>query len=248
MKELKNPPIAVALFQIRFQSETPVLKDFMVYDQILKNTLPTRRENIHVGINLGNTSIPLGVSQLSATSNAAIDAYVYQTIDQKTKLELSEGIVTYVDEHPYLGWEHFKEQTIKYLNILSEKLAGVTVSRLSIRFINKFTLPEFEHPEAYFTTLISNSSDRGLSYPLRKFGFRLVMDIPDSDIYSIVNQNVENAGDKIYAYTFDIDVLDRQTLSFDINTISENLENLRGIKNKIFFDGITQKTIDLCDS
>ena len=247
MKELKNPPIAVALLQVRYNSDTTHLKDFMAYDQVLKNSLPIRRENIQIGINLGNTSIPLGVSQLSATSNAAIDAYVYQTVDQKTKLELSEGVITFVDEHPYSGWEHFKMSALKYLGILSEKLEGVTVSRISIRFINKFSLPDFDHPEEYFTTLISNSSDKGLSFPLRKYGFRLIMDIPDSDIYSIVNQNVENAGDRLYTYTFDIDVLDRQTLSFDINTISENVETLRQIKNKIFFEGITQKTIDLCD-
>lgn len=247
MKDLKNPPIAVAIFQLRFSGQTTNLKDFMVYDQVLKNTLPIRRENIHVGINLGNTSIPLGVSQVSGTSNAAIDAYVYQTVDQKTKLELSEGVITFVDEHPYTGWENFKEQFLKYLSILSESLVDVIVSRVSIRFINKFSLTEFEHPEEYFTTLISNSSEKGLSYPIRKYGFRLLMDIPDSDIYSIVNQNVENVGDESFSYTFDIDVLDRQTLSFNINTISENIEILREIKNRIFFDGITQKTIDLCD-
>lgn len=247
MNGLNRPPIAVAIFQIRYESGEIQLKDFVSLDQRIKHHLPIRRENIHVGINLNNTSIPLGESQLSAKSNAAIDAYIYQSVDQKTKLEISNGTITLVEEHPYEGWDVFKGSVIQYLNILSELLNRVTVSRLSIRFINKFSLNDFDHPEEYFTTLITDSTRHGLPYPLNKYGFRLVMDIPDSEIYSIVNQNVENVGDRSFSYTFDIDVLDRQTLAFDLNTISANIEALRAIKNKIFFDGITQKTIDLCN-
>lgn len=52
---------------------------------------------------------------------------------------------------------------------------------------------------------------------------------------------------KSYIYTFDIDVLDKQRLIFDLDTISDNLEKLREVKNEIFFKNITQKTIDLCN-
>lgn len=54
-------------------------------------------------------------------------------------------------------------------------------------------------------------------------------------------------GQNKYIYTLDIDVLDKQKLIYNIATIGESLENLRQIKNKVFFDAITDKTIQLCN-
>ena len=52
---------------------------------------------------------------------------------------------------------------------------------------------------------------------------------------------------RMHRNTLDIDVLDKQKLVFDIDTISDSLENLRSIRNKIFFDTIPDKTIELCN-
>ena len=82
---------------------------------------------------------------------------------------------------------------------------------------------------------------------MRQYGFRLVTDIPDTDIYSLVNQSIEVIPANKCMYTFDIDVLDKQHLFFDINTICENIEILREVKNRIFFNNLTQKTLDLCN-
>ena len=73
------------------------------------------------------------------------------------------------------------------------------------------------------------------------------MDVPDTDIYSNVNQNVENDRANSFIYTFDIDVLDKQHLIFDQETLAENMETLRDVKNEIFFGNITQRTLDLCN-
>jgi uncharacterized protein (TIGR04255 family) len=64
-------------------------------------------------------------------------------------------------------------------------------------------------------------------------------------IYSIVNQNADHLADR-FIYIFDIDVLDRNNILFDVNSIGEILENLREIKNKIFFGNLTNKTLELC--
>ena len=48
-------------------------------------------------------------------------------------------------------------------------------------------------------------------------------------------------------YIFDIDVLDRNNIVFDIGTIDETLERLRDIKNNIFFGNLTNKILELCN-
>ena len=114
-------------------------------------------------------------------------------------------------------------------------------------FINRFTFDNFDTPQEYFKTLISSVENNRLPYPLRQYGFRLNMGVPDTDIYAIVNQNIENITTNKFIYTFDIDVLDRQRLIFNVSTIIENLETLRNVKNEIFFNNLTQKTLDLCN-
>lgn len=246
-QSLNKPPVVVALFQIKYNSVNMKLSDFLKYDNQLKHNFPIRRDNIQVGIDLGGSSIPLGVSKLSATSDAKIGSYVYLSVDQKVKLEILDNTITYIDERPYQGWVNFKESSLKPLMILSDILNNLEITRTSIRFINRFTLDNFDNPADYFKTLISSSEDNVLPYPLRQYGFRLLMDIPDSDIYSIVNQNVENVRANSYIYTFDIDVLDMQHLLFEKETLAVNMEKLRDVKNEIFFNNITQKTIDLCN-
>jgi uncharacterized protein (TIGR04255 family) len=246
-ENLNKPPVVVALFQIKYATMGIKLNDFLKYDTQIKHRFPIRRDNIQVGIDLGNSSIPLGVSKISGTSDAKIGSYVYFSVDQKNKLEISENTITYIDERPYQGWSSFKESTIQTLMILSDTLNNIEITRTSIRFINRFTFDNFDKPQDYFKTLISSSEENELPFPLRQYGFRLLMDIPNSDIYSIINQNVENVRTNSYIYTFDIDVLDRQHLLFDIKTIEVNMENLRDVKNEIFFNNITQKTLNLCN-
>lgn len=246
-ENLNNPPVVVALFQLRYNALGLKLNDFLKYDVQLKHNFPIRKDNIQVGIDLGGSSIPLGVSKITGTSDAKIGSYLYCSVDQKIKLEISEGTITYIDERPYQGWDNFKESTLRSLMLVAGILNKIEVIRTSIRFINRFTFDNFDNPQEYFKTLISSSKDNQLPYPLRQYGFRLLMDIPNTDTYSIVNQNVENIRSNSYIYTFDIDVLDRQHLLFDKETLAENMETLRGIKNEIFFGNVTQKTLDLCN-
>lgn len=244
---LENPPVVVALAQVKFNLKDFKVKSVLEYDTSLKHKLPIRKGNIQVGLNFGDKTIPLGESRVSGISNAEIGSYIYLSTNQKTKLEISEDTLTYIDEGSYVGWDKFIETALSLFNILSPLLENAEIQRTSIRFVNRFIFDEFNDPKTYFNALIS-STDGSSPYPLRQYGFRMLMDVPNSDIYSIVNHNVENIQQDKYLYTFDIDVLDRQKLVFDINTMNHSFENLRSIKNKIFFDTITDKTMQLCNS
>lgn len=244
---LNNPPVVVALYQLKFNSIGIKLSDFLKFDVQLRKVFPIRKDNIQVGIDLGGSSIQLGVSKITGTSDAKIGSYLYCSTDQKIKLEISEGTISYIDERPYKGWGNFKDSTLKSISILTDLLGNKEVIRTSIRFINRFTFEDFDNPQDYFKTLISSSENNQLPYPIRQYGFRLFMEVPNTDIYSIVNQNVENVRANSYIYTFDIDVLDRQNIIFNKETFAENMEALREVKNEIFFGNITQKTIDLCN-
>jgi uncharacterized protein (TIGR04255 family) len=246
-KNLANPPVVTAIFQIKYDSGSIRLDDFLKFDTILKREFPQRRENIESSLSLApSTRIPLGKAQVSGVTNTRRTGYVYFTTDQKEKLTLSESDITYTKETPYTGWDSFKDFVLKVLNTLLPVLEGITIQRTSIRFINQFSLTDFDDPTEYFNTQITSSTaENPLPYPVTKYGFRLTFDISEG-VYSIVNQNVDQLTDK-YIYIFDIDVLDRNNILFDIGTIDETLERLRDIKNNIFFGNLTNKILELCN-
>lgn len=243
---LNNPPVGVALAQLKLNTEDFSIQKVDAVDKQIKEILPIRKESTQVNIGLGKSNLPLGISKISATSDVRIATYIYFSKEQKTKLEISGDTITYVSEDQYHGWSSFKSNVLKFLGILERVFGQSEIQRTSIRFINRFTFNNFDKPEDYINTFISATGD-SQPYPLRQYGFRLLMDVPDSDTYSIVNHNVERVLDGSFLYTFDIDVLNNQKLLFSLDSIDNNLDNLREIKNNIFFNALTEKTLSLCN-
>ena len=243
---LNNPPVGVALAQIKLTTENFSIQNVDAVDRQLKDILPIRKEGTQVNIGLGKSNLPLGVSKISATSDVKIATYIYFSKEQKTKLEISGDTITYVSEDQYLGWNSFKGNVLEFFSILERVFGQSEIQRTSIRFINRFSFPDFDKPEDYINTFISATGE-SQPYPLRQYGFRLLMDVPNSDTYSIVNHNVERVIDGKFLYTFDIDVLNNQKLLFSIDSIDNNLDSLREIKNNIFFNTLTDKTLSLCN-
>lgn len=242
---LANPPVVVALFQLKFEMGNTKLSDFLKFDTQLRSDFPHRNDNIEASIDLPSSPIPLGVSKVTGTSNAKMARHVYFSSDQKCKLTITDGSLTYTDERKYVGWNEFERLVCKYLTLFSPILAKHIITRTSIRFINLFTFDSFNDPTVYFKTLVSTTSENALPFPVMKYSFKLMLDVKEN-IYSIVNQNLDKAPDK-FIYLFDIDVLNKSNLIFDINSIKETLAELRGIKNDVFFGNITSKIIELCN-
>lgn len=245
-QKLNKPPVGVALAQIKLNTKDFSIQDIDVVDSQIKDMLPIRKEGTQVNIGLGKTNLPLGLSKISATSDVKIERYIYFSKEQKTKLEITGDTITYISEDDYLGWDVFKKNVLVLWRLLEQVFDKSEIQRTSIRFINRFTFDEFDRPEDYINTFISASGESSL-FPLRQYGFRLLMDVPDGDTYAIVNHNVERIIDGKFLYTFDIDVLNNQKLLFSIDSIDNTLNDLREIKNRIFFNTLTPKTLSLCN-
>lgn len=243
IQELKNPPVKLYLFQIKF-SRVDINVMFGADERLIRE-YPVRKKNIHVGLELDGSEIPLGKSKLNAKSDAKIESYIYMTKDQKDRVEVLEDTLTYVCEREYTGWDNFVGKVSGLLDIFGGILGNVRISRSSIRFVNRFVLSDFSDPEEYFTTVVSK--DGGGIFPVRQYGFKIQYEVPDTNVYAIVNQSADSDIPGEYAYLLDIDVLDRQSIIFQKETIVGGLERLREIKNRIFFDSITEKTISLCN-
>lgn len=245
--KLEKAPVVVAICQIKFDDCNIAINDFLRFDANVRKYLPERNDNIAASISLkNNTPIPLGRAPINGISDAKVAGFWYFSKDQKEKLEISNEGITYTSEAVYDGWDNFKTTVLKYFEIFKPILETVVIKRTSIRFVNQFEITEFNDPAQYFNTVISSTNDKKhLPYPLLKYGFRMTVDVKEG-VYSIINQNVDKKTDK-YTYIFDIDVLNRNNLLYTSETLGEVLEDLRNVKNTIFFNNITDKTISLCN-
>lgn len=242
---LKHPPIDVALFQLKFNIGESTLSDLILCDSGIRKILPIRYESFSSEVNFQNTKFNIGISPITGTSKTKVAGYLYTSTDQKSKVEIKEGILTYIEEHNYESWETFLTNVKTFLSLFDKAFRGHTVTRTSIRFINRFVLEDFNNPIDYFKTTVSVSESNAIPYPVSQFAFNMMLPV-NENIYSIVKQEFNEISDK-NNYIFDIDVLDQSNLIFDIDSISEVLTNLRKIKNEIFFGNITDKLIEICN-
>jgi len=244
--KLEKPPVVVAIFQLKFNIPNFTVDGFQSCFASIQNQLPHRHNNIQVGIDLGKTAIPLGESTVNGKSTASLGSCVFSTPDQRTKLSLSNDTITFIEEREYNGWGCFKATVLKFLEILQPILAQGEVIRTSIRFINRFSFPDFDRPQDYVNMQIASTGSKESEFPLRQYGFRLMYDVSGKESYVVENHNVENVQKSVYLYTFDIDVLNTQLLTFELSTIDLIMEDLRTIKNTVFFDTLTNKTLETC--
>ena len=246
---LNNPPVLLAIFQIRYHSTNKFpITEYHKLESVsqIRKEYPKRNDNYNSDI-LGIEGTPVvGVSTLKAKANTQINCTTYFTEDQKRKFILCEDSLTYTDENPYIGWNHFKENILKSLNFISEKFNEIQIDRISIRFVNKFNIPDINNLSEYFNVTLSTVRDVNLQYQITKYSFKYLNQIPDTDIHAIINQAVEVNGDNTGFYMLDIDVLSSVNLFCDLGIIATEIEKLRDIKNNIFFENITEKAIELC--
>ncbi len=242
---LANSPIEVALFQIKYDIGQHSLDDFLALDSELHKTFPIRKDDFSANFNFGNSRIPLGESKVSGTSNAKLTQYTYISADQKSKLAITVDTITYIEEHKYQNWDEYIETINKYLKLLSAVLGNNMVNRTSIRFINRFRIDGTENIVDYFNTTISTKSDDTIPYSVQRFAHRIQASI-NENCYCVINQSLDKPTDK-YEYVFDIDVLDRSQIVFDLNSINNILNGLRVHKNTIFFRNLTDKALELCN-
>lgn len=242
---LKHPPIILAVFQIRFGKEGIDVSRVDDFENSIKKILPKKTINHHSDINV-IAPLPLGISQVNAKASTSISGYTFFTEDQKQKLLVERNKFTYVDEREYQGWEDFTKDALEYVHICQKLFEQQIIQGISIRFINRFLFDSFNTPTEYFKTLVSMTNDSNFAFPVTNYGFRIRFDMPEVGIHSYVNQQLENAPNGKY-YFFDIDIIKETNLLFDEGFILPIMEELRDVKNQIFFENITEKTIERCN-
>lgn len=247
-QKLKNPPVSLGICQIMFDGDTDLIRILTPYKSLIKHNYPQLHENIEAKIDVPST-ISLGVSELTTKTDASLKSMTFKSSDGKKRFSIFADSLIYENEEKYIDWDNFTKDLWNILSIINDKLIDKNVIRLSIRFVNTFVFKEFNEPYDYFKVMISQSDsyDNDLSFPVARYGFNLTQPIPNSKIYCIQNHNLSMNAEEEYLYIFDIDVLNKDELKYNIQDVKTRTEELKNIRNNLFFGAITDKTISLCN-
>jgi len=122
------------------------------------------------------------------------------------------------------------------------------VNRVAVRYINEMELPL---PLADFKEYLSAPPEvpAGLPQTLSGFFQRVVMADTVKDRMAAVSQAFEGVqatetADKITVF-LDIDAFSQVSMSADSQEVWDKLDELREFKNNIFFEHLTDKTLEL---
>ena len=121
-----------------------------------------------------------------------------------------------------------------------------SIERIALRYINRLELPL---PFSDFKEFVRTAPDiaPGLPQALSHFLMQLQIPSPDNEAIAIITETIEKPiGDPpVLPFILDIDAVSKRRLEPTDSSLWERFEKLHAWKNQIFFESITDKTVEL---
>lgn len=143
---------------------------------------------------------------------------------------------------PYPGWQPVVSEARRLLSAYLERVPEASMIRVSVRFVNRMDLRADERRlSARFAGL--PAVPRGAPRELVDYVQRMVTRDARTGIVAIVQQMIERSvPSDAGALIFDVETCLERQAGFAIAEVERVLEQLRRVKNRIFFAFITDRT------
>ncbi len=240
---LRNAPITEALIDIRIK----VRDDYDVHQieslhEEIASQYPAKKERRkwegRFEFKKGETPIPAG--------SETINGYIFTSANGKQIFQARIDGFTFNRLRPYETWEIMRDEAFRLWKLYRTKLRP-DITRVALRYINKFDIPLFPEPLRDFSEYLTAAPivPEGIPQGVSSFLTRVVINEPAIDASAIITQAFEQIVDpKFLTIILDIDVF-KQKDHISEEEALQTLEALRDFKNKIFFKSITEKTKEL---
>jgi uncharacterized protein (TIGR04255 family) len=149
---------------------------------------------------------------------------------------------------PYEEWGIFQAEAMRFWDIFLELAAPSSIQRLGVRYINRIPLRDGEMPSTYLKTTPSSISE--LELPTESFFYQDTYQVPGYSyqinwVRTIQSQQPTPVNIHNQSLIIDIDVFTTvEFIDLDRESLIKRLEEMRWIKNKIFFSCITQTALE----
>jgi uncharacterized protein (TIGR04255 family) len=198
------------------------------------------QRSAQVQINPSDQNTPISVRMLTG------DGYSFSTSDNKTSFTISNNTFTFQTGLPYSTWGNFFEQAWWAWKQCGLETKVGNLFWLSLRYINSFEVEgnadKIMEPSDYFK-----------SYPQLPNAhqdytrFLLQYTLPIEPPLTRVNVGIETREtmNNIFPIMFDLDTICNQNVPYNEVEAIKIFEKLRDYKNSVFFNNLTEKTLEL---
>jgi len=235
---LSKAPIVEAIIDFRVSRPEQVTSDTFsnletsIGEQYAKKT-PVRLFQGFFGIDKGRLLDP---------KQSQIDlGWRYQTEHEVAEFRV-DGF-TFHKLEPYTTWEKVFDEAFRLWAIYHQLAKPAQVSRLAVRYINRMQLTGKTDIGQYLEappTLPAPVPQR-----LREFLTRVYVDDDGTGASAVIVQALEKSVDpNTFSILLDIDAFRQVSLSPDHPSLPEIFEQLRRLKNNIFYASITETTVE----
>lgn len=186
-----------------------------------------------------------GEQPSQTTQDLGIQGYQFPSEDKLEVATLKRNGFAFSRLTPYTRWEDVFAEAERLWRIYREAAKPEEVSRIGVRYINRIPLPM---PVGDFSRYLRKPFEvpEGVPQELRSLLTRVVVHEPSSGISVNIIQVVEGQPvEGNLSFILDIDAYDAKHIEPDIDEFGPLFEQLREMKNRIFFATLTDSAIEM---
>lgn len=239
-RHLTNAPIREALIDFRVRaSADPLRLEECV--KAFEAEYPKR-----LGLYEGQFGFSFHEGSVTALpANRTLVGYRIDSADGRHVAQLRINGFTFSRLPKYETFDRMREEAQRLWERYIACLRPDAITRVAVRYINVMELPVGGFPLTEFLTA-PPALPVALPQALNSFLERVVFQDPKTSASVILTQAFEGAaGDGKYPVTLDIDAFRDREFDVGGSVVWEYLEGLRNLKNDVFFESITERTVEL---
>lgn len=240
IRNLRNAPVTEAVVQIsaRF-SAAPDASAFQAFCDALKHDYPRQETRQEVGFKFTPKN-----QEISALQNKFAGNLVRSGDGRRVAQSLPEGFAFSLLK-PYTHWDDMLTEAWRLWAVYRATFKPERVVRIATRFINRLELPDTKLDfDDYFT--ISPRLPDGI--PSQLSAFSTALQIPGVAEHTLAAVRVAFDGASVkdtVPVILDLDIIRELDVDPNDDQVRVEIEELRPIKNAVFFGSLTEKAVEV---
>ncbi len=245
-RHLKNAPIVEAIIDLRVKlPSTFDITRFSSLRERLRDDYPKMEQTQQIQF-----EFQVRGKQFQQTlKDKGLEGYFFKSDDSKNVAQFKRDGFTFSRLQPYTEWDTVLAEAKRLWKSYVTKASPELVTRIAVRYINRMNIPLPVDDFAEYLTApptVPNTLPQAVSL----FMTRVTICDEERGIFANITQALQKgAKPDFITIILDIDVYKPQDKSmtggFEESKIWPTFEQLRELKNRIFFDSITEKTARL---
>jgi uncharacterized protein (TIGR04255 family) len=240
-----NAPITEAVLDIKAKiSDEITLETFEEFQAEIKDRFKERktRHSFRADFPLspGKDNITPPITQIGGA-----DGYLFRSPKEDKIVQTRLDGFTFNKLRPYENWNSFRDEARLLWELYSKIAMPSRVEKIALRYINRIEIPlPFVDFNEYIliNIQIPSTLPQGLSH------FFMRLELPNEEIQAIavITSTMQKTTEsQKLPLIFDIDVQKNNIYTGEMSEMWKDFDLLRGFKNEIFFNSITEKAKEL---